>query len=161
MSTYKYKSSTGFRNVSSAAYAINFVIACFGFRNGTYHEILAVLIIMVLSTINLLLTIQQPLKLLVYLETSDKEFVFTFRWRIASDLVSALMLFGMGVPGICMASITIVLLIIARAFALKRPDIFRELFRPHESDPVMEVEDDVSSSYAAETEVDNESSNRV
>ncbi len=40
-----------------------------------------------------------------------------------------------------MAIVTGVFLVAARALAQKRPDIFRELFRSHESDPELGEDD--------------------
>ena len=72
---------------------------------------------------------------MVHFEVSGHTIVFTFLTRTICDLTSCVLLLGMGLPGFIMCIITLMFLGSARGLAQRRPDIFNELFRPHESDP--------------------------
>ena len=65
---------------------LNFLAACLTFGN-IYLDILASLIIIVLSLLMLLITMQQPEMLMVYFETSGRDIVFTWRMRLVADII--------------------------------------------------------------------------
>mmetsp|Transcript_4343 Transcript_4343/g.8792 ORF Transcript_4343/g.8792 Transcript_4343/m.8792 type:complete len:158 (+) Transcript_4343:176-649(+) len=126
------------RTLFAAAYVTNAVISGIYFGNNSmYINFVVALITMVLAIGMALVTLQQPESLMVYLEVSGKEIVFTFRTKTVADAIQILFLFGMHTPGKVMALITAVFWMAARGLAKKRPDIFRELFRSHPSDPEM------------------------
>lgn len=93
---------------------------------------------MALSACMLTITMQQPENLMVYFEMTGKEIVFTWRMRMIADVLQIVFLISLGLVGEIMAIVTGVLLFLAFTLAQKRPDIFRELFRKHAGDPVME-----------------------
>lgn len=115
----------------------NMIIAImFMFEYGfQYFNFLAVLLALILCGLMLSITLQQPESLMVYFEVSGHTIIYTFLTRSICDITISIILFGMGLPGKVMAVITIMFLGAARGLAQRRPDIFRELFRPHESDP--------------------------
>ena len=102
---------------------LNFLAACLTFGN-LYLDILASLIIIVLSLLMLLITMQQPEMLMVYFETSGRDIVFTWRMRLIADIIQIMFLFSCGIFGIAMGIITLVLLLVTYTLAKKRPDIF-------------------------------------
>lgn len=89
-----------------------------------YLDILASIIIIVLSLCMLLITLQQPETLMVYFEMTRKEIVFTWRMRMVADVIQILFLISCGIFGQVMAVITSVLLFVAFTLSSKRPDIF-------------------------------------
>jgi hypothetical protein len=113
-----------------------------------YFNFLSLLLVIVLSSVMLVITLQKPESLMVYFEVSGHTVVFTFLTRTICDLTLCVLLLGMDLPGKIMAIITLLFLGTARGLAQKRPDIFRELFRQHESDPEMgEGDGDENGSY--------------
>mmetsp|Transcript_23432 Transcript_23432/g.41982 ORF Transcript_23432/g.41982 Transcript_23432/m.41982 type:complete len:164 (+) Transcript_23432:158-649(+) len=150
------------RSVFAGVYVANFIIAILHFGIG-YLDILASLIIIILSACMLTITLQQPEQLMVYFETTGKEIIFTWRMRVAADIIQILFLISCGTLGEIMAIVTGVFLFMAFSLAKKRPDIFRELFRKHAGDPMVgdegvgesDADDDVASRYeeAAEPSV--------
>ncbi|KAL7542685.1 hypothetical protein ACHAXR_011991 [Thalassiosira sp. AJA248-18] len=107
-----------------------------------YLDILASVIIMVLSLFMLAITLQKPESLMVFFETTGKEIVFTWRMRMVADIVQILFLISCGMLGEIMAIVSGVFLFVAFTLAKKRPDIFRELFRKHAGDPAVGDADD-------------------
>ncbi len=114
----------------------------FSSRGPAYLEALASIIIMALSICMLTITAQQPEKLMVYFETTGKEFVFSWRMRSFADAVQILFLVACGVFGQIMAIVTGAFLFLSFSLAKKRPDIFRALFRKYAGDPIEEYEGD-------------------
>lgn len=114
----------------------------YGFQ---YFNFLAVVLALLLCSLMLSITLQQPENLMVYFEVSGHTIIYTFLTRSVCDLTICILLFGMGLPGKIMCVITLMFLGAARGLAQRRPDIFRELFRPHESDP--EFGEEVGDSY--------------
>ena len=136
----------------AAAYVTNFVIAFPHIQQDKYQNSVVALIIMSLSAGMAMITLQQPEKLMVYLEVTGKDILFTFRTKTVADLIIALHIFGYGLAGRIMALITTVFLAASYTLAQKRPDVFRELFRAHDSDP--ELAEDDGTGYEASN--DNE-----
>jgi uncharacterized membrane protein len=143
------------RSVFASAYVANIIVAIlFMFEHGfVYFNFLSTILVIILSSIMLSISLQQPESLMAYLEISGHTIVFTFLTRTICDLTVCVILLGMGLPGQIMAIITLMLLGSARGLAQRRPDIFKELFRPHESDPEF-GEDENGASYeeAGETQ---------
>ena len=73
----------------------------------------------------------------VYMEMTNREIVFSWRFRMIADIVQILFLVSQGVLGDVMAIVTGLCTFGAFTLAQKRPDIFRELFRKHAGDPEM------------------------
>ena len=92
---------------------------------------------MVTSALMIMVSLQQPEQVMVYLEMSGYAFVFSWRMRMVGDIIQILFLISCGLLGTIMAIITGVCLIMAFTLAQQRPDIFRELFRKFAGDPVV------------------------
>eukprot|EP00578_Thalassiosira_sp_NH16_P010601 CAMPEP_0181114974 /NCGR_PEP_ID=MMETSP1071-20121207/21187_1 /TAXON_ID=35127 /ORGANISM="Thalassiosira sp., Strain NH16" /LENGTH=111 /DNA_ID=CAMNT_0023199155 /DNA_START=214 /DNA_END=549 /DNA_ORIENTATION=- len=92
---------------------------------------------------------QQPEKLMVYFETTGKEIVFTWWTRMIADIVQIVFLISCGMVGDILAICTGIMLFMAFSLAQKRPDIFRELFRKHASDPLVADESDADGAGAS------------
>ncbi len=117
------------------------ILNLFG-RGPRYLETLTSIIIVALSLCMLTITVQQPEKLMVYFETTGKEFVFSWRMRSIADVVQILFLLACGLFGQIMAIVTGAFLFLSFSLAKKRPDIFRALFRKHAGDPMEQYEGD-------------------
>ena len=116
-------------------------------RGFVYFNFLSTVLAIVLCGIMLSITLQQPESLMVYFEVSGHTIVFTFLTRTLCDLTICVLLLGMGLPGQIMAIVTLMFLGAARGLAQRRPDIFRELFRAHESDPEFGEDEENGGSY--------------
>mmetsp|Transcript_25772 Transcript_25772/g.43997 ORF Transcript_25772/g.43997 Transcript_25772/m.43997 type:complete len:159 (-) Transcript_25772:193-669(-) len=127
------------RSVFAGVYVANLIISSMFFGKH-YLDILASLFIIVCALSMLTITLQQPEQLMVYFESTGKEFVFTWRMRMLADIIQILFLISKGMLGEIMAIVTGVFLFVAFSLAQKRPDIFRELFRKHAGDPMVEGE---------------------
>lgn len=138
--------TTTLRSAFAAVYVANFIVAVLHFGE-QYLDILASLIIMVLSTCMVTITLQLPEQLMVYFEASGKDIVFTWRMRMVADILQIIFLVSCGLLGEIMAIVTGVFLCMAFSLAQKRPDMFRELFRKSIGDPM--VGDDHCGSTAA------------
>ncbi|KAL7521071.1 hypothetical protein ACHAWX_007317 [Stephanocyclus meneghinianus] len=125
------------RSIFASAYVANIVVAIlFMVNHGfVYLNTVATLLAIILSSVMLSITLQQPESLMVYFEVSGHTVVFTFLTRTICDLTLCVLLLGMDFPGQIMCIVTLVFLGAARGLAKRRPDIFRELFRAHASDP--------------------------
>jgi hypothetical protein len=136
------------RSVFASAYIANIVVAIlFMLEHGfIYFNFLSTVLVIIISCIMLSITLQQPESLMVHFEMQGHTIVFTFLTRTICDLTLCVILLGMGLAGKIMCIITLVFLGAARGLAQRRPDIFRELFRPHESDPEF-GEDENGGSY--------------
>ncbi len=84
----------------------------------------------------LTITAQQPEQIMVYFETTGKEFVFSWHMRCFADGVQILLLVACGLFGQIMAIVTGAFFFLAFSLAKKRPDIFRALFRKYAGDPL-------------------------
>jgi hypothetical protein len=119
---------------------VNFVAATLELvghpRGPAYLDALASIIVMVLSLCMLAITVQQPEKLMVFFETTGREFVFSWRMRSIADVTQILFLVAFGFLGQIMAIVTGAFFFLAFSLAQKRPDIFRALFRKYAGDPM-------------------------
>jgi hypothetical protein len=84
----------------------------------------------------LTITLQQPESLMIYFETSHKEYVFSWRMRSLADMIQVAFLLACGLFGCIMAIITGAFTVLSFTLAKKRPDIFRALFRKYAGDPM-------------------------
>jgi hypothetical protein len=84
----------------------------------------------------LTITLQQPESLMIYFETSHKEYVFSWRMRSLADIIQVAFLLACGLFGCIMAIITGAFTVLSFTLAKKRPDIFRALFRKYAGDPM-------------------------
>jgi hypothetical protein len=100
----------------------------------------------------LTITVQQPEKLMIYFETTGKEFVFSWRMRSIADVIQIIFLFACGLYGQIMAIVTGAFLFLSFTLAKKRPDIFRALFRKYAGDPMEQEGDGGDMSYEEATE---------
>ena len=87
---------------------------------------------------------------MIYFETSNKEFVFSWRMRFLADIIQVLFLIACGLFGCIMAIITGAFTVLAFTLAKQRPDIFRALFRKYAGDP-MEAAHEVENGGATTT----------
>lgn len=122
-----------------------------------YQHVIVSLTVMFLSAGMAMITLQLPEKLMVYLEITGKEKLFTFRARTVADFIQILHLPGMNLPGQCMALITAIFWMATRTLAKKRPDIFKELFRADVGDP--EMAEDEETAYEASNDNKGAASN--
>eukprot|EP01082_Thalassiosira_pseudonana_P000764 g711.t1 g711 contig10:576098-576682(+) len=140
---YSQMRTATLRTVFASAYLADIIVACMMWNNHGNHylNVVACIITIALSGIMLAVTLQKPEKLMVYFELTGKQIIFTFMTRTVCDVVLMILLYSMYTPGHVMAIVTGIFLVAARALAQKRPDIFRELFRSHESDPELGEDD--------------------
>jgi hypothetical protein len=78
----------------------------------------------------LMIATSQPKFLVDLLDKPRFASLFTFRGRYLADLYVALYLFGMGILGSVMGTITIGLVLGIRFVGVRNPDAFNALFRP-------------------------------
>ncbi|KAL3798406.1 hypothetical protein HJC23_005059 [Cyclotella cryptica] len=137
------------RSVFASAYVANIVVAILFMANHgfVYLNTVATILVIILSTVMLSITLQRPERLMVYFEVSGHTIVFTFLTRTICDLTLCVLLLGMGFPGQIMCIVTLAFLGAARGLAKRRPDIFRELFRAHASDPDFDAGEDSGARY--------------
>jgi hypothetical protein len=103
-------------------------------RGGYYLDVLAGLIVITLSSIMVIVTIQLPKVIVSRLERSSiGKFVFTFRGRYLMDIVAGIFLLAMGDLGVVAALLTCALLLIIRTVGIRHPDAFCELFPREET----------------------------
>jgi len=81
------------------------------------------------------ISLQKPESFMIYLEETEKQIAFTWMARMVADVLIALFVASMGLPGTIMAIVTSFFFLVTLGLAKKRPDIFRDLFRAHEKDP--------------------------
>lgn len=116
----------------------NFIASLLHLIAAHYHylDALASLIVMTLSCIMLTITLQRPESLMIYFETTNAEYVFSWRMRSLADIIQVLFLVACGLFGCIMAIVTGAFTVLAFTLAKKRPDIFRALFRKYAGDPM-------------------------
>jgi hypothetical protein len=78
----------------------------------------------------LVISTSQPTFLVSLLDKPRFAPLFTFRGRYMADLYVSLYLYGMGVFGTIMATLTIALVLGIRFIGVRNPDAFAALFRP-------------------------------
>ena len=99
-------------------------------RSFYYLEIVAGLLVLTLTTIMLIVTLQLPTAILEQIEKSSiSNFIFTFRGRYLIDIFASIFLLAMGDLGVVAALLTCAMLLIIRTASLRYPDAFNELFR--------------------------------
>lgn len=115
---------------------MNLVVSIHFAAKAVYLHILVGVLTASMCIVMLFVAIEAPSQVVSRFENSKfGEALFTFRGRYMVDLLIALFLFGMGVWGIVMASITLVLIFGIRFLGVKQPDAFNEIFRQSDIEP--------------------------
>mmetsp|Transcript_17456 Transcript_17456/g.43528 ORF Transcript_17456/g.43528 Transcript_17456/m.43528 type:complete len:106 (-) Transcript_17456:398-715(-) len=104
----------------------------------------------------LCVAIEAPNPVVTRLESSKIfETLFTFRGRYIVDLLIALFLYGFGVWGIVMGTLTLALIFGIRFLGVKQPDAFNEIFRQSDIES-----QSMADSYTLEGTYDTEGTER-
>lgn len=139
-----------------SATQLNIAVSVHFTMRGRYLEILIGVLITIVCLTMMSVAIEAPTPLVSRLENSKiGESLFTFRGRYIVDLLVSLFLFGMGVWGCIVGTLTLILIFGIRFLGVKQPDAFNEIFRQSDIET-----QSMADSYTLEGTYDTEATER-
>uniref|UniRef100_A0A7S0YCK7 Uncharacterized protein n=1 Tax=Pseudo-nitzschia delicatissima TaxID=44447 RepID=A0A7S0YCK7_9STRA len=152
----KHRLTRSFRTLSALLYILNIAVAINFTTRGIYLDLVCGIFITLICLVMLCVAIEAPNPVVTRLENSKIfETLFTFRGRYIVDLLIALFLYGFGVWGIVMGTLTLALIFGIRFLGVKQPDAFNEIFRQSDIES-----QSMADSYTLEGTYDTEGTER-
>lgn len=145
--TTNHKLTRSFRTLSALVYVLDITCSIFFMLSEAYIDIIVGFYTVAIALVMLVVCTEFPNFIVVRLENSRYDFIFTFRGRYVMDVLASLFLFGMGFFGMVCGITTCFLIFGIRFVGVKQPDAFNELFRIPNDGTDRSVGDDASASY--------------